>query len=230
MGQKVNPIGLRLGINRTWESRWYSQKDFAKYLNEDIAIRSFVRGKYHDAGISKVEIERAAKLVSVKIFSSKPGRLIGRQGKGVDVLREDISRFVDSSGRSVKVDVFEVKSPDSVAQLCADGVASQLEKRVSFRRAMRKVMQQAMKAGVKGVKIRVSGRLNGAELARTEWYMEGRIPLHTLRADIDYALSEAKTTYGIIGCKVWLFKGEVFGKSVSSDGAPRKQARTKVEE
>ncbi len=215
MGQKAHPKGLRLGINKTSDSRWYSKHDFAKYLNEDLKIRKFITKKYSDSGIAQVLIKRAAKQVSIEVFNAKPGKLIGKQGKGIDLLREQIKTILGSKDRLVKVDVFEVKSPDSNAQLCSVNVAQQLEKRVSFRRAMKKVMQQAMKSGAKGIKIRVAGRLNGAEMARTEWYMEGRVPLHTLRADIDYGTSEALTTYGLIGVKVWLFKGEVYGKTLA---------------
>lgn len=216
MGQKVHPIGLRLGINKTWDSRWFSKREFAKNLNEDLNVRKFISKKYAEAGVARVEIERAAKQVVVKVYTAKPGKLIGKQGKGIELLREEVRTVLKTNDKSIKVDVFEVKSPDTNAQLAAFNVAQQLEKRVSFRRAMKKVMQQAMKAGGKGIKIRVSGRLNGAEMARTEWYMEGRVPLHTLRADIDYGTSEALTTYGIIGVKVWLFKGEVFGKTAGS--------------
>lgn len=212
MGQKVNPIGLRLGINKTWDSRWYSQRDFPKYLSDDLAIRKFVSGKYTEAGIAKVEIERAAKQLVVKLHTARPGKIIGKQGKEIELLREEIRKVVKSSDRSIKVDVYEVKNPDLNAKLASLNVAQQLEKRVSFRRAMKKVMQQVMKAGAKGVKVRVSGRLNGAEMARTEWYLESRVPLHTLRADIDYGFSEAFTTYGAIGVKVWIFRGEIYEK------------------
>ncbi|BBH53903.1 30S ribosomal protein S3 [Fluviispira sanaruensis] len=216
MGQKVHPIGLRLGINKTWDSRWFSKREFAKNLNEDLNVRKFISKKYSEAGVARVEIERAAKQVVVKVYTAKPGKLIGKQGKGIELLRDEVRTVLKTNDKNIKVDVFEVKSPDTNAQLAAFNVAQQLEKRVSFRRAMKKVMQQAMKAGGKGIKIRVAGRLNGAEMARTEWYMEGRVPLHTLRADIDYGTSEALTTYGLIGVKVWLFKGEVFGKTASS--------------
>lgn len=213
MGQKVNPVGLRLGINKTWDSRWFSQRDFAKHLNEDLNVRKFVNKKYGEAGVAKIEIERAAKQLTVKLYTAKPGKIIGKQGKGIETIRDEIRGVLKSPDRVVKVDVFEIKSPDVNAQLASISVAQQLEKRVSFRRAMRKVMQQAMKAGAKGIKVRVSGRLNGAEMARTEWYMEGRVPLHTLRADIDYGTAEALTTYGLIGVKVWIFKSEIFGKT-----------------
>lgn len=219
MGQKVNPIGFRLGINKTWDSRWFSQRDFARHLNEDINIRRFIltakdpkdkRLKYADAGISKIEIERAAKQIGIKVFAAKPGKLIGKQGKGIDGLRDDVKRFLGGQERNIKVDVFEVKQPDADAQLVSLGISGQLERRVSFRRAMKKAMQQAMKVGAKGIRVRVAGRLNGAEIARTEWYMEGRVPLHTLRADVNYGFSEAHTTFGVIGVKVWIFKGEVY--------------------
>jgi small subunit ribosomal protein S3 len=216
VGQKVHPIGLRLGINKTWDSRWFSKREFAKNLNEDLNIRKFISKKYTEAGVARVEIERAAKQVVVKVYTAKPGKLIGKQGKGIEQLRDEVKTVIKANDKSIKVDVFEVKNPDTNAQLAAFNVAQQLEKRISFRRAMKKVMQQAMKAGSKGIKIRVAGRLNGAEMARTEWYMEGRVPLHTLRADIDYGTSEALTTYGLIGVKVWLFKGEVFGKAAST--------------
>jgi small subunit ribosomal protein S3 len=215
MGQKVSPIGLRLGINKTWDSKWYSGKGFAQCLSEDLKIRSFLQKKYNDSGIAKIEIDRAASLVGVKIFAAKPGRLIGKQGKGIEAIRDELKAVLKSKDKSLKVDVFEVKSPDLNSQLAALNVAQQLEKRISFRRAMKKVMTQAMKAGAKGIKVRVSGRLNGAEMARTEWYMEGRVPLHTLRADIDYATAEALTTYGLIGVKVWIFKNEIYGKGLS---------------
>ena len=184
-------------------------------MSEDLKIRSFLQKKYNDSGIAKIEIDRAASLVGVKIFAAKPGRLIGKQGKGIEAIRDELKAVLKSKDKSLKVDVFEVKSPDLNSQLAALNVAQQLEKRISFRRAMKKVMTQAMKAGAKGIKVRVSGRLNGAEMARTEWYMEGRVPLHTLRADIDYATAEALTTYGLIGVKVWIFKNEIYGKGLS---------------
>jgi small subunit ribosomal protein S3 len=225
VGQKVHPIGLRLGINKTWDSRWFSKREFAKNLNEDLNVRKFISKKYAEAGVARVEIERAAKQVVVKVYTAKPGKLIGKQGKGIELLRDEVKTVLKSNDKSIKVDVFEVKNPDTNAQLAAFNVAQQLEKRISFRRAMKKVMQQAMKAGGKGIKIRVAGRLNGAEMARTEWYMEGRVPLHTLRADIDYGTSEALTTYGLIGVKVWLFKGEVFGKTAGTPVVNTKNTR-----
>lgn len=228
MGQKVNPIGFRLGINKTWDSRWFSQREFATNLNEDLKVRKFIlsardpkdkRLKYAEAGISKIEIERAANQVVVKVYTAKPGKIIGKQGKGIELLRDDIKRVLKGSDRAVKVDVFEVKQPDSDAQLVAINIAQQLERRVSFRRAMKKAMQQAMKGGAKGIRVRCAGRLNGAEMARTEWYMEGRVPLHTLRAELNYGTAEALTTYGIIGVKVWVFKGEVYENKESAAAA-----------
>lgn len=232
MGQKVNPIGFRLGINKTWDSRWFSQRDFAANLNEDLKVRKHIltardpkdkRLKYAEAGISKIEIERAANQVVVKVYTAKPGKIIGKQGKGIDLLRDDIKKVLKGSDRAVKVDVFEVKQPDSDASLVAINIAQQLERRVSFRRAMKKAMQQAMKGGAKGIRVRCAGRLNGAEMARTEWYMEGRVPLHTLRAELNYGTAEALTTYGIIGVKVWVFKGEVYD---NKDGGAAAGARS----
>jgi len=215
VGQKVNPTGFRLGINKTWDSKWFSKREFGKNLNEDLNIRHFILKNYADSNISKVEISRAAKQIFVRVYSARPGKLIGKQGAGIEQMRERITNVLNASDKSLKVDVFEVKNPDTNSRLLALNVAQQLEKRVSFRRAMKKVMQQSIKAGAKGVKVRISGRLNGADSARTEWYMEGRVPLHTLRADIDYATAEAMTTYGIIGVKVWVYKGEVFTKMAS---------------
>jgi small subunit ribosomal protein S3 len=232
VGQKVNPIGFRLGINKTWDSRWFSQRDFAANLNEDLKVRKHIltardpkdkRLKYAEAGISKIEIERAANQVVVKVYTAKPGKIIGKQGKGIDLLRDDIKKVLKGSDRAVKVDVFEVKQPDSDASLVAINIAQQLERRVSFRRAMKKAMQQAMKGGAKGIRVRCAGRLNGAEMARTEWYMEGRVPLHTLRAELNYGTAEALTTYGIIGVKVWVFKGEVYD---NKDGGAAAGARS----
>ena len=213
MGQKVNPISLRLGINKFWESRWYSKKDFAKNLNDDLYIRSMLLKKYHESSIAKIDIERAAKQLVVKIHSARPGKIIGKQGKGIELIKDEIKKTIKEKDRAIKVDVFEVKNPDLNARLCALNISQQLERRVSFRRAMKKVMQQTMKIGAKGIKVRVAGRLNGAEMARKEWYMEGRVPLHTLRSDVDYGTAEALTTFGLIGVKVWIYKGEIFDKA-----------------
>lgn len=221
MGQKSNPIGLRLGINKTWESRWFSRRNFAKYLNEDLNIRRFVSKKYQESGIARVEIERAAKQLVVKLHTARPGRIIGKGGKEIDALRDEIRRLVKSDDWNVKVDVFEVRSPDLNSALVAQNIAQQLERRVSFRRAMKKAMQQTMRAGAKGIKVRCSGRLNGAEMARTERYLEAQVPLHTLRADVDFALAEAHTTYGAIGVQVWIYRGEIFEKDATAAAANR---------
>ncbi len=213
MGQKVHPIGFRLGVNKFWESQWLNKKLFPMYLKQDLQIRKYIKSKFSDSGIDKIEIERTSKTLNLKIFSAKPGKIIGKQGKGIDALRVEVASMVKASQLTLKLDVFEVKQPDLSAHICATQVAQQLEKRIAFRRAMKKVIQQSLKGGAKGIKIRVAGRLNGAEMARTEWYLEGRVPLHTIRADIDYGVVEAMTTYGKIGVKVWIFRGEVFNKA-----------------
>lgn len=205
MGQKVHPIGFRLGVTRTWDSRWYSKKDYAKLLHEDMKLRGFLKSKLYAAGIAKIEIERAASKVKVNVHTARPGIVIGKRGSGVESLKADVQRL---SGHEVLLNIIEVKKPEANAVLIAENVASQLEKRVAFRRAMKKCMTAAFKQGVKGIKIRVSGRLGGAEIARTEWYSEDSVPLHTLRANIDYGTAEASTTYGIIGVKTWVYHGE----------------------
>ena len=209
MGQKVNPIGFRLGINRTWASRWYADNNYAQLLQEDVRIRKFVNKKFSAAGIARIEIERAAKNLKINIFSSRPGIIIGKKGAGAESLKDEIVKACQIKSGEPALNVFEVKKPDLDAILLADNVKQQLEKRVSFRRAMKKVMSACIKAGAKGVKVQVAGRLGGADMSRTERYMEGRVPLHTLRADIDYGRAEALTTYGLIGVKVWVFRGEV---------------------
>ena len=206
MGQKVNPIGLRLGINRTWDSRWYADGDYAKMLHEDLKLRDLLKGKLVQAGVSRVVIERPAKKARVTIHTARPGVVIGKKGADIDKLRKDISAMTEGE---VFLNIVEVRKPETDAQLVAESIAQQLERRVAFRRAMKRAMQSAMRLGAKGVRINVSGRLGGAEIARTESYHEGRVPRHTLRADIDYGFAEAKTTYGIIGVKAWIFKGEV---------------------
>lgn len=206
MGQKVNPIGLRVGINRTWDSRWYAGKDYAKKLVEDLKLREYVQERLKPAGISKVIIERAAKNTRVSVHAARPGVIIGKKGADIEKLRSELSR---RAGGEVSLNIIEVRKPDVDAQLAAEGVAQQLERRVSFRRAMKRAVQNALRAGSKGIRINVSGRLGGADIARTEWYREGRVPLHTLRADVDYGTAEALTTYGIIGVKVWLYKGDI---------------------
>ena len=206
MGQKVNPIGLRLGINRTWDSRWFAKKNYAKQLHEDLAIRSHVFKNLSSASISKVVVERAAKKVLVNVYSAKPGVLIGKKGADIDKLKKQISSIVNFDA---SVNIIEIKKPDLDSKLVADSIATQIEKRVSFRRAMKRGMQTALRQGALGVRINTAGRLGGAEIARVEWYREGQVPLHTLRSDVDYATSVAKTTYGAIGIKVWLYKGEI---------------------
>jgi small subunit ribosomal protein S3 len=211
LGQKVNPIGFRLGTTKTWSSKWYAgKKDYATNLMEDVRIRKYITKKFDAAGVARVEIERAAKNLTVNIYSSRPGIIIGKKGAGAESLKEELVRICKIQSGEPVLNVFEVKKPDQEATLLADNVRQQLERRVSFRRAMKKVIGQAIKAGAKGVKIQCSGRLGGADMSRTERYMEGRVPLHTLRADIDYGTAEAYTTFGLIGVKVWVFRGEVY--------------------
>ena len=211
MGQKVNPNGFRVGVIRDWNTRWYaSKKDFADYLVEDHEIREFVKKKYYSASISRIEIERAAGKITVSIYTARPGLLIGKGGAGIEAIKEDIRKAI---GKPVNVNIMEVRDADADAQLVAENIAAQLEKRISFRRAMKQAMGRSMqKNGVKGIKLMCSGRLGGAEIARTEGYHDGSIPLQTMRADIHYGFAEAHTTYGRIGCKVWIYKGEVLGK------------------
>ncbi len=211
MGQKINPIGFRLGTTRTWSSRWYAgKKDYANNLMEDIRIRKYISKKFESAGVARIEIERAAKNLKVNIHSSRPGIIIGKKGAGAETLKDELTKKCKITSGDPILNVFEIKKPDLEAALIADGVKQQLERRVSFRRAMKKSLGQATKAGAKGIKIQCSGRLGGADMARVERYHEGRVPLHTIRADIDYATAEAMTTYGLIGIKVWIFRGEVF--------------------
>ncbi len=206
MGQKVNPIGLRLGINRTWDSRWYAGKDYATKLLQDIKLREYVLKNLKQAGVARVIIERAASKTNVTIHTARPGVIIGKKGSDIDKLRKDLSKF---TGGEVTLNIVEIRKPEVDAQLVADGIAQQLERRVSFRRAMKRAVQSALRLGAGGIRVTCSGRLAGAEIARTEWYREGRVPLHTLRADVDYAISRALTTYGIIGVKVWIYKGDI---------------------
>ncbi|AJC87075.1 30S ribosomal protein S3 [Campylobacter insulaenigrae] len=227
MGQKVNPIGLRLGINRNWESRWFPTKaNVAENIGEDYKIRTFLKRKLYYAGISQILVERTAKKLRVTVVAARPGIIIGKKGSDVDVLRKDLQNLI---GKEVNINIKEERKAGASAQLAAESVATQLEKRIAFRRAMKKVIQGAQKAGAKGIKVSVSGRLGGAEMARTEWYLEGRVPLHTLRAKIDYGFAEAHTTYGNIGIKVWIFKGEVLQKGVqpekTDENAPAKKPR-----
>ncbi|NLX86961.1 MAG: 30S ribosomal protein S3 [Clostridiales bacterium] len=215
MGQKVNPHGLRVGIIKDWSSKWYSGKrDFSSLLIEDKKIRKYAKDKFYTSGVSKVEIERAANRVKVTIYTAKPGMVIGKGGAGVDDLKKELEVM---TGKNVFINIIEIKVPELDAQLVAENIASQLEKRVSFRRAMKQSIQRTMRAGAKGIKTMVSGRLGGAEIARSERYSEGTIPLQTLRADIDYGFAEADTTYGKIGVKVWIYKGEILGKTKSEN-------------
>ncbi|MCG1011452.1 30S ribosomal protein S3 [Tepidanaerobacter sp. GT38] len=206
MGQKIHPHGLRVGIIKDWDSRWYAEKDFADYLLEDFKIRQYIKKALYTAGVSRIEIERAAKRIKVTINTAKPGMVIGKGGSGVDELKTELEKMTD---KQVSINVVEIKNPDIDAQLVAENIASQLERRISFRRAMKQAITRAMRSGAKGIKTMVSGRLGGAEIARSEMYHEGTIPLQTLRADIDYGFAEAHTTYGRIGVKVWIYKGEV---------------------
>jgi small subunit ribosomal protein S3 len=207
MGQKTHPIGFRLGITKTWTSRWFAaRKDYAKLVHEDVFFRKLIKERLYNAGISKIEIERAAEKVKIAIWTARPGLVIGKKGSGIDALAAELQKFTP---HPVVLNIQEVRKPEIDSQLVAENVAMQLERRVSFRRAMKKAVQTALKLGAKGIKIHVSGRLGGAEIARAEWYREGRVPLHTLRADIDFGFAEAKTTYGQIGVKAWVYKGEV---------------------
>jgi small subunit ribosomal protein S3 len=206
MGQKVNPIGIRVGINRTWDSRWFDDRNYADKLVQDLKLRKYVETKLKAAGISKVVIERAAKNTRVTVYTARPGVIIGKKGADIETLRRELSAI---AGNDVALNIVEIRKPDLDAQLVAEGVCQQLERRVSFRRAMKRAVQNALRMGSLGIRINVAGRLGGADIARTEWYREGRVPLHTLRADMDYGFAEALTTYGIIGVKVWLYKGDV---------------------
>lgn len=221
MGQKIHPTGFRLAVSRNWASRWYANnRDFAGMLAEDVKVREYLKAKLKNAAVSRVLIERPAKSARITIYSARPGVVIGRKGEDIEKLKKDLA---EKLGVPVAVNIEEVRKPEVDAQLIADSITQQLEKRIMFRRAMKRAMQNAMRLGAQGIKIMSSGRLNGIEIARTEWYREGRVPLHTLRADIDYGFSEAKTTYGVIGVKVWVYKGDTLGRSdvPSLDSTPR---------
>ncbi len=221
MGQKVNPIGLRLGINRNWESRWFPSKERASgFIAEDYKIRKYLKKELFFAGISNIIIERTAKKVRITLVTARPGIIIGKKGEDIEKLKNKLAAMVN---KDVALNIKEEKRPQASAQLAAESIATQLERRVAFRRAMKKVIQGALKSGAKGIKISVAGRLGGAEIARTEWYLEGRVPLHTLRAKIDYGFAEAHTTYGIIGIKVWIFKGEVLQKGIQPEVTEEKK-------
>jgi small subunit ribosomal protein S3 len=213
LGQKTHPFGFRLGIIKTWRSRWYSEKEYAPQLQEDLRIRGFVKGRLNHAGVSSIEIERRSNRVTVLIATARPGIVIGKKGAEIENLKKEIQKLTP---KEVSINIIEIRRPETDGQLTAENVAMQLERRVAFRRAMKKTVLSSMKLGAKGIKIQVSGRLGGAEMSRTEWYREGRVPLHTLRADIDYGFAEARTTYGIIGVKVWIYKGEVLPKAPSA--------------
>ncbi|MDR0920796.1 MAG: 30S ribosomal protein S3 [Lactobacillales bacterium] len=206
MGQKVHPIGMRVGIIRDWDAKWYAEKEFAEYLHEDLKIRKFIQTKLADAAVSTIEIERAANRVNVSIHTAKPGMVIGKGGSEVENTRKELNKL---TGKKVHINIVEIKKPDLDAKIVGEGIARQLENRVAFRRAQKQAIQRTMRAGAKGIKTQVSGRLNGADIARSEGYSEGTVPLHTLRADIDYAWEEADTTYGKLGVKVWIYRGEV---------------------
>jgi small subunit ribosomal protein S3 len=205
LGQKVHPYGFRIGFNKTWRSRWYAEKKYADLLHEDLRLREDLKRRLGHAGVSAIEIERAANKLKVNILTSRPGIIIGRKGAEVERLKEEIRK---RTGRDVYINILEIDKPEIDAQLVAESVAMQLEKRIAFRRAMRKAVESAMRFGAKGIKVRVAGRLAGAEIARAEWYLEGRLPLHTLRSEVDYGFAEARTTYGVIGVKVWIYRGE----------------------
>jgi small subunit ribosomal protein S3 len=213
LGQKTHPYGFRLGIIKSWRSRWYSEKDYASQLQEDLRIRSYVKGRLSHAGVSSIEIERRSNRVNILIATARPGIVIGKKGAEIENLKKDLQKLTP---REVSINIIEIRRPETDAQLTAENVAMQLERRVAFRRAMKKTVLSSMKLGAKGIKIQVAGRLGGAEMSRTEWYREGRVPLHTLRADIDYGFAQARTTYGIIGVKVWIYKGEVLPSAPSS--------------
>ena len=224
MGQKVNPIGIRLGIVKDWTSTWYAERaEYADNLNTDIAVRDFIRRKLGHASVSRIHIERPAKNARIVIHTARPGIVIGKKGEDIEALRLDVSRMM---GVPVHISVEEIRKPELDAYLVAESVANQLERRIMFRRAMRRAVTNAMRLGAEGIKVRVSGRLNGAEIARSEWYREGRVPLHTLRADIDYGFAEARTTYGVIGVKTWIFKGEIFSRHETTRGAQPESAIT----
>lgn len=228
MGQKVHPIGIRLGITKDWTSKWYaSSEEFPDFIKQDHDVREYLKKRLKDASVSRIQIERPSKKVNITIHTARPGIVIGKKGEDIERLRGEVARLVKMSINDVRLNIAEIRKPELDAQLVAEGIAQQLEKRVMFRRAMRRAVTNTMRIGAEGIKIKVSGRLNGAEIARSEWYREGRVPLHTFRADIDYGLAEAKTTYGIIGVKVWIFRGEVYESPESNKAeadAPPAQA------
>jgi len=226
MGQKVHPTGFRLGIATDWTSKWYAEgTDYAKFLNSDLEIRKYLKDKLSQASVSRIQIDRPARAAFVVIHTARPGIVIGKKGEDVEALRKEIAKRMDLNINNVKINIEEIRKPEIDAQLVSESVAQQLERRIMFRRAMKRAVSNAMRLGALGVKINVAGRLNGAEIARAEWYREGRIPLHTLRADIDYGFAEAETTYGIIGIKTWIFKGEVFDLESKNQGEKSTEAK-----
>ena len=230
MGQKVNPIGIRLGISRDWSSRWYADtRNFPEFVNTDWRIREFLKKKLSQASVSKIQIERPAKKAHITVHTARPGIVIGKKGEDIERLRVEVAKMMELPVGEVRINIAEIRKPELDAQLVAEGIAQQLERRIMFRRAMKRAVTNTMRLGAQGVKVKVAGRLNGAEIARSEWYREGRVPLHTFRADIDYGLAEARTTYGVIGVKVWIFKGEVFEPgdigAPASDGGKKAAAK-----
>ena len=223
MGQKVNPIGLRLGINRTWDSRWFADDNYANLLHEDLRIRKYLRGRLQQAGVSRIVIERPAKKARITIHTARPGVVIGKKGADIEKLRAALQKMTESE---VHLNIVEIRKPEIDARLVAENIANQLERRVAFRRAMKRAVQSAMRLGASGIRINCGGRLGGAEIARTEWYREGRVPLHTLRADVDYGEATAKTTYGSCGVKVWVFKGEILGHDPMAQDKRAQDAQT----
>ncbi len=228
MGQKVHPNGIRLGITTDWTSKWYADsQSYSDFVFADHKVRGFIKKKLKDASVSRIQIERPAKKANITIHTARPGIVIGKKGEDIERLRKEVSRLLDMHINDVRLNIAEIRKPELDAQLVAEGIAQQLERRVIFRRAMKRAVTNTMRLGAGGIKVKVGGRLNGAEIARSEWYREGRVPLHTLRAEIDYGFAEAKTTYGIIGVKVWIFKGEVFErKEVAPAEAPAEAARS----
>ena len=213
MGQKVHPTGIRLGIVKDWSSKWYADsKEFSEYVYLDHQVREFIKEKLKDASVSRIAIERPAKKANITIHTARPGIVIGKKGEDIEKLRAEVANMIKMNVNDVRINISEVRKPELDAQLVAEGIAQQLERRVMFRRAMKRAVTNTMRVGAEGIKVKVGGRLNGAEIARSEWYREGRVPLHTLRADIDYGFAEAHTTYGVIGVKVWIFKGEIFDR------------------
>jgi small subunit ribosomal protein S3 len=225
MGQKVHPIGIRLGITKDWASKWYADsKTYPEYVYADFKVREFLKAKLKDASVSRIHIERPARKANITIHTARPGIVIGKKGEDIEKLRAEVSKLMQLPMGDVRVNIAEIRKPELDAQLVAEGIAQQLERRVMFRRAMKRAVTNTMRLGAQGIKVKVGGRLNGAEIARSEWYREGRVPLHTFRADIDYGFAEAKTTYGIIGVKVWVFRGEIIGKQTEEESSSADQA------